>query len=150
MEVVSGLLRRAGVEISGNPLWIAPSVHFDLAGQHSISVGDRSVISEHVTILTHDYSLDRYAEKNALLKPGEELYREAPVRIGNHAFLGIRVILMPGVEVGEGAVVGAGSIVTKNVEPHTVVAGCPARLISTTDEYWEKNRSLFDVKQRRR
>ncbi len=47
---------------------------------------------------------------------------------------------MPGVTIGEGALVAAGSIVTKSVEPYTVVGGNPARYICTVDEYIERNK----------
>lgn len=46
---------------------------------------------------------------------------------------------MPGVIIGEGALVAAGSIVTKSVPPHMVVAGNPAKIICSTDEYLERN-----------
>jgi len=47
---------------------------------------------------------------------------------------------MPGVTIGEGALVAAGSVVTKSVDPHTVVVGNPAHFICTTEEYFEKNK----------
>lgn len=53
----------------------------------------------------------------------------SPIHIGENAWVAGWSIILPGVTVGEGAVVGAGSVVTKNVEPWTVVAGNPARLI---------------------
>ena len=55
------------------------------------------------------------------------------------AYIGACSMIMPGVTIGEGALVAAGSIVTKSVAPYTVVAGNPARLICTVDEYIEKN-----------
>lgn len=48
--------------------------------------------------------------------------------------------IMPGVTIGEGALVAAGSIVTKSVAPHTVVGGNPAKFICTTEEYYERNK----------
>nr|WP_286011456.1 acyltransferase [Methylovulum psychrotolerans] len=55
------------------------------------------------------------------------------VRIGDHVWIGGRCIILPGVEIGEGAVVGGGSVVTKNVAPYTVVAGNPAKLINNRE-----------------
>ncbi|WP_268918850.1 DapH/DapD/GlmU-related protein [Actinomyces trachealis] len=51
----------------------------------------------------------------------------APVRIGRGAWLGANVTVLPGVTIADGAVVGAGSVVTKDVAPNTVVVGTPAR-----------------------
>lgn len=52
-----------------------------------------------------------------------------PVRIGNDVWLGTRVIIMPGVTIGDGSVVGAGAIVTKDIPPLSVAAGNPAKVI---------------------
>lgn len=52
-----------------------------------------------------------------------------PVRICDGADIGIGAIILPGVTIGCGAIVGAGSVVTKNVEDYSVVAGNPARLL---------------------
>ena len=54
---------------------------------------------------------------------------ERPVTIGNDVWIGGRVIILPGVTIGDGAIVGAGSVVTKNVSPYDIVAGNPARVI---------------------
>lgn len=54
---------------------------------------------------------------------------EKPVAIMDHAWIGTRAIILPGVTVGEGAVVAAGAIVSKDVAPYTIVAGAPARKI---------------------
>ncbi len=55
--------------------------------------------------------------------------RDAPITIGDYAWIGSRAIILKGVTVGEGAVVAAGSVVTSDVAPYTIVAGNPARLI---------------------
>jgi acetyltransferase-like isoleucine patch superfamily enzyme len=52
-----------------------------------------------------------------------------PVVVGDHAWLSCRVVVLPNVTIGEGAVVAAGSVVTKSVEPYTIVGGVPARKI---------------------
>lgn len=60
----------------------------------------------------------------------------AAVRIDDHAYLGTRVTVLPGVHIGEGAVVASGAVVTADVAPYTIVGGVPARPIG------ERNRSL--------
>jgi len=145
------LLRRGGVHIDGLPLWISPRTFLDVSGPGSITIGDRTVISHYVRILTHDFSLDRVAERLGN-SPGEgmELYRAANVHIGSHVFLGLGVTVMPGVRIGDGAVVAANALVTRNVDSDSVVAGAPARFVSTTSAYFDKNRSRFSVRSRRR
>lgn len=61
----------------------------------------------------------------------------APVIIGNHVWIGTRAIIMKGVTVGDGAVIAAGAVVTKDVPPKTIVAGVPAKVIRGNIE-WKK------------
>lgn len=61
-----------------------------------------------------------------------------PISVGNNVFIGIRSIIMPGVHIGDNCVIGAGSIVTKDVKEGSVVAGVPARQIGTIDDYRTK------------
>jgi acetyltransferase-like isoleucine patch superfamily enzyme len=56
-----------------------------------------------------------------------------PVAIGSDVWLGTGVVVLPGVSIGDGAVVGANSVVTRDVAPMTVVAGVPARFLKTRD-----------------
>lgn len=70
------------------------------------------------------------------------------VVIEDWAYIGSFAQIMPGVTIGEGALVAAGSIVTKSVLPHTVVGGNPARFICTTDEFYRKN-ERYDVSTKR-
>ena len=53
----------------------------------------------------------------------------APTIIGPHAWVGINVTILPGVTIGEGAIVAAGSVVTHDVPPRTLAAGVPARVV---------------------
>lgn len=62
------------------------------------------------------------------------------VVIEDWAYIGAYSQIMPGVTIGEGALVAAGSVVTKSVDPHTVVGGNPARYICTTEEFYERNK----------
>lgn len=58
----------------------------------------------------------------------------SPIKIGNDAWIGARSIILKGVQIGEGAVIGAGSCVTKDVAPYTVVAGNPAKFIKNIEQ----------------
>lgn len=62
------------------------------------------------------------------------------VVIEDWAYIGANSQIMPGVTIGEGALVAAGSVVTKSVPPHVVVGGNPARYICTVEEYYERNK----------
>jgi putative colanic acid biosynthesis acetyltransferase WcaF len=53
----------------------------------------------------------------------------APVHLEQHCFIGMRAFVLPGVRIGEGAVVGAGAVVTADVEPYTIVGGIPAKVL---------------------
>lgn len=92
-------------------------IHLD--GRIGIIIKDNVSISPEVYIISmeHDYSDPVFKTM------GNE------VIIENNAWVGVRAIILPGVTIGEGAVVGAGSIVTRSVEPYQIVAGVPARKI---------------------
>ena len=82
----------------------------------SVTIGDRVIIAWDCNILDRDYhSADGTNEHTA------------PVHIGNDVWIGCRTIILKGVRIGEGAIVGAGSVVTKDVPPYTLVAGNPAQ-----------------------
>ncbi|HWR58755.1 MAG TPA: acyltransferase [Thermodesulfovibrionales bacterium] len=92
--------------------------------RESLSIGDNVNISNQVYIqtATHDP------------RSPEFKYIVGPVVIHDHAWIGARAIILPGVTIGEGAVVGAGSVVTKDIMPYTIVAGVPARIIGQRPE----------------
>ena len=59
----------------------------------------------------------------------------APIVIGDHVWIGMNVIVLKGVTIGEGSIVAAGSVVNKDVPPHCLVAGVPAKVVKT-DVTW--------------
>jgi len=97
---------------------INQNCHLDNRGP--IEIADYVSISSEVYILTADHDVMTEG------LPG----RVRAVRIERDVFVGTRAIILPGVTIGEGAAVGAGSVVTKDVAPFTVVAGIPAKPIS--------------------
>ena len=88
--------------------------------QGGIHIGDRALIGHNCVIATLNHNMDPARRANLL---------PAPVRIGADAWLGSNVTVLPGVAIGEGAVVAAGAGVTHDVAPRTVGGGVPAKLI---------------------
>ena len=101
---------------------------FDPSFCFLISIGDNVTLSSKVHILAHDASLKQTLGYSKVGK----------VYIGDHVFVGANTTILPGIEIGEFAIIGAGSVVTKNVPPYEVWAGNPAKKICTLDEYKEK------------
>lgn len=64
--------------------------------------------------------------------------------IGNEVFVGAESIILPGVTIGDRVVIGAGSVVTKNLESNSVYVGSPARRICSYDEYIYRNRKSME------
>jgi acetyltransferase-like isoleucine patch superfamily enzyme len=90
-----------------------------LDGRGRLDIGRHVSISEGVKILTAGHDIDAADFRLTL----------APVRVRDWVWIGANALVMPGVTLGEGAVVGAGSVVTRDVAPYTVVAGSPARFV---------------------
>ena len=84
-----------------------------------IEIGDKTCIGEYVKLLAgyHDISTMNFA------------FRTKPIKIGSCVWIATGAMVLPGVTIGDGAVVAAGSVVTKDVEPWTVVGGNPAKFI---------------------
>jgi acetyltransferase-like isoleucine patch superfamily enzyme len=88
-------------------------------GRHSVNIGRNVNFSTGVWIWTvqHDHRDPDFGDMGG------------PVTIDDYAWISCRTVILPGVHIGEGAVVAAGSVVTKDVAPYTVVGGIPAKVI---------------------
>jgi maltose O-acetyltransferase len=92
-----------------------------------ITIGNDVLFGPRVSLYTANHALD--STERSL---GACIAR--PITVGDRVWIGGDVTVLPGVTIGEGAVIAAGSVVTKNVAPHTVVAGNPARWLRTIGE----------------
>ncbi len=92
--------------------------------------------------ITHNVSIHTHGGANAIRKNHPDFDVFGKVVIEDWAYIGAFSQIMPGVTIGEGALVAAGSVVTKSVAPHIVVGGNPARYICTTEEFYEKNKQF--------
>jgi len=114
----------------GEGVYFAPWVLIDPGAAFLISIGDHTTIAPRAHILAHDASCRRTLGHTRL----------APVRIGSGVFIGADSLVLPGVTIGDGAVVAAGSVVTRDVPAGALVRGVPAEVVGTTDELTERYR----------
>ncbi len=101
-----------------------------------ISIGDHVTITSSATILTHDGGVEVLMDIGLSEHPD----KFSPVSIGNNVFIGVQAIIMPGVTIGNNVIVAAGAVVTKDVPDNTVVAGIPAKVICSIEEYYQRNK----------
>ncbi|MBR4474294.1 MAG: sugar O-acetyltransferase [Oscillospiraceae bacterium] len=92
--------------------------------QGGVYIDDGALIGHHATLVTLNHDLD--PDKRGDLHP-------APIHIGKRVWLGANVTVLPGVSIGDGAVIAAGAVVTKDVPANTVAAGIPAKIIKTIE-----------------
>lgn len=127
-----------------NDITVWMSIESDVRPQ--LHIGDRSFIGQHTYIGVHEpvtigrdvmigaysyiVSANHRMESRALPIHAQG-FTGAPVVIGDESWLGTHVVVLPGVTIGQGAVIGAGSVVTKNVPAYEVWAGNPARFLKT-------------------
>ncbi len=126
IAIENGMVVEEGVSVLGG-------VNFG-SEPYLITLRKRCRITSDVVFVTHDGGTwafrNHWDEYREVIKYGR-------IEVGEEAFIGTRSIIMPGVRIGNHSVVGAGSIVTKDVPDYTVVAGVPARKICSTQEYAE-------------
>lgn len=90
-----------------------------LDGRDTLIIGNHTDIAAEVLIYNseHDINAEDFSA------------HIAPVEIGDYVFIGPRAIILPGVKIGQGAIVAAGAVVTRDVEPFSIVGGVPAKVI---------------------
>ena len=96
---------------------------------HSITIGHNVAISEHVVIRDSDnHKVIKLSDKDEKIIESEVT---SPIVIEDHVWIGMGATILKGVTIGNGSIVAAGSLVNKNVPPHSLVAGIPAKVVKT-------------------
>ena len=107
-----------------------------------VEIGDNVYISgTNVKIFTHDGGTMQLKYMGIADKMYDNFGK---IKIGNNCFIGAESIILKNVTIGNNCIVGAGSVVSKSVPDGCVVAGVPARIICTVEEYYEKNKNMYD------
>ena len=112
LKLKNWLLARIGVTVGDGVSWGLEATP-DVFWPEHITLGDHVIVGYDATLLCHEFL--------------QEEYRVGDVVVGDRAMIGAGAVVLPGVEIGAGAQVAANSLVTRDVEPGTTVAGVPAR-----------------------
>lgn len=124
------LARRLGAKV-GKGVFIGDHVWFDQNHADLIEIGDFAHITGGCRLLCHQRDLNDYrkGDNAALLR-----YRLEPIYIGMGVMVGMETMVMPGVTIGDGAIVGAYSLVAKDIPSYTVAVGRPAKVVREIPE----------------
>jgi acetyltransferase-like isoleucine patch superfamily enzyme len=125
----------------GSGLRIGKYVHIasfaSILGGGEVQIGDFSGIGQGAKLITgvgHPFE-DKFPVK----LPEQDPYhrRRGKIVMGDYSFVAVNAVIMPDVMIGEGAIVGAGAVVTKNVLPWAIVVGAPAKVIGSREKFIE-------------
>ena len=126
------LLRGCGFQV-GQDVYIADGLMIveELSGPEQLTIGDRVSMAPRVTLVLSSHP------NASRIRPFAPTAR-GDITIEDDAWIGASAVILPGVTIGRGAVVGAGSVVTADVPPLTIVAGQPAKVVRklTPDAAW--------------
>lgn len=93
----------------------------NLQAENCIEIGEGTIFASGLSLISANHDLYEISKQDPALVP--------PIRIGEKCWIGCNVTILPGVSIGDGSIVAAGSVVTKSVPKKVVVAGIPARVI---------------------
>jgi maltose O-acetyltransferase len=119
--------------------------NFTVQDDAPVTIGDWTRFGPNVTIVTPLHPMVAEERRGMVCSDGVERYLiyAKPVVIGNDCWFGANVVVCPGVSIGDNCVIGAGSVVTRDIPADSFAAGCPARVIRTiTDK--ESVRDMLD------
>lgn len=131
LEIISPFMCDYGSRIQlGKNIFINSSCYFMDGG--SITMGDYVFVGPYCGFYTANHPLD-YQKRN------QGLEIALPIRVGSNVWFGAHVSVMPGVTIGDDCVIGAGSVVTKDIPPHSLAYGNPCRVV----KQWDENQKSF-------
>ena len=136
-EILVEHLKRVGCSIGKDVMFFDPTTVFiDSTRPSLLEIGDYAKITSRVIVLTHDFS---YTVLSSVYHDIMNECRGKTV-IGKNVFIGMGSIILPGVRLGDNVIVGSGSVVTKDAPPNVVIAGNPAKIVCTLDEFYKKRK----------
>jgi len=127
-------LKKRGLTIGKRPN-IQYGVDIDWSHCWHVSIGDDVTLAPRVHILAHDASTKRHLD----------LTRIGKVEIGDRVFIGASTIVLPGVTIGSDVIIGAGSVVSRDIPPGVVATGNPATVICSLEDYLSRRKKELET-----
>lgn len=124
------LMRKMGCHV-GKDVFVGDHVRIDQGHANLIYVDDRAHITGGCRLLCHQRDLRGYRKGDDAAKLP---YRLGEIHIGKGVMIGMESLIMPGVTIGDGAIIGAYSLVTKDIPPYTIATGRPAKVVKEIPE----------------
>jgi acetyltransferase-like isoleucine patch superfamily enzyme len=129
--------KKRGMIFKGIPNYISSSVYFDGGNYSLIELDEGVTISSEVSFLTHDWALNTVL-KSMNYKSKDFIGRHKKIVVAKNVFIGRGSIVLPGAQIGEGSIVGAGTVVRGVIPPFSVLIGNPCQVIGDSREYAKK------------
>lgn len=114
----------------GRNVHIGHQVRLDFGNAERITVEDDVLIANGVTLLCHIHDMKNY---HIGMKATNQPVKYGDIHLGKGSFIGLNVTILPGVHIGEGAVIGSCALVTKDVPAWTIATGVPARVVKEVE-----------------
>jgi acetyltransferase-like isoleucine patch superfamily enzyme len=111
----------------GNNVIIGPNCFLGFGGK--IEIGNHVMIAPHVVIVSHNHSFDRFD-----IPMRNQALQCLPITIEDDVWISSHVTILPGVRIGRGAIIAAGAVVNRDVEPYSIVGGVPAKQIGSRQD----------------
>lgn len=124
------ILRKLGAKV-GKDVFVGDYVRVDLNHCDLITIEDGVHIAGDVRLLCHKKDLSNYVPGSTY---GMQPYKYGEIHFCKNCAIGTGALVMPGVTVGEGAIVGAGAMVTKDIPAWSLALGCPAKVVKTFEK----------------
>ena len=132
-------LRQQGCRIGEGVQWYGlPHVYVDITRPSLIEIGNNVCFTRGCTLLTHGF--DWFVLRNLY---DEVIASSGRLRIGDNVFVGMGSVLLKGITIGDNCIIGALSLVNKDIPPNSVAAGNPAKVVCTIEQYYEKRKRLY-------
>lgn len=133
--------RSLGVRIGDNVSIISPVSPVIFSSEpYLVSIGANTTISFDVVFVTHD-AATRVIRN--LPDGNRETVVYGAIYVGDNCFIGCRTTILPNVKIGDNTIIGAGSLVNRDIPSNVIAAGNPCKVICTLDEYREKHKDDF-------